>query len=43
MTMATVNHGDQLPLVAALPVEHLFDIHVDLEAAKRFPPPSGPG
>jgi hypothetical protein len=34
MTTATVNHADQLPLVGALPVEHLFDMHVDLEPAQ---------
>ncbi len=34
MTTATVNHADELPLVDALPVEHLFDMHVDLEPAQ---------
>jgi hypothetical protein len=31
---ATINYADQLPLVGALPVEHLFDMHVDLEPAQ---------
>ena len=26
----TLSHTEQLPLVSALPVEHLFDMHVDL-------------
>lgn len=34
MTTATVNHADQMPIVDALPVEHLFDMHVDLEPAQ---------
>jgi hypothetical protein len=29
----TINHADQLPLVSELPVQHLFDMHVDLEPA----------
>jgi hypothetical protein len=29
----TRNHADQLPLLSALPVEHLFDMHVDLQPA----------
>ncbi len=33
MTAAT----DQLPLVSALPVEHLFDMHVDLQPAQPIP------
>jgi Protein of unknown function (DUF3237) len=41
MTTATVNHADQLPLVAALPVEHLFDMHVDLEPAQPISTPVG--
>jgi hypothetical protein len=32
--MSTVAAIDQLPLLTALPVEHLFDMHVDLEAAQ---------
>jgi hypothetical protein len=28
---------DQLPLVSALPVEHLFDMHVDLRPAQPIP------
>ena len=30
-TTTPTSHADQLPLVSALPVEHLFDMHVDLE------------
>ena len=41
MTTATVNHAGQLPLVDALPVEHLFDMHVDLEAAQAISTPVG--
>lgn len=41
MTTATVNHADQLPLVDALPVEHLFDMHVDLEPAQSISTPVG--
>ena len=41
MTSATVNHAGQLPLVDALPVEHLFDMHVDLEAAQPISTPAG--
>jgi Protein of unknown function (DUF3237) len=41
MTTATVNHADQLPLVGALPVEHLFDMHVDLEPAQPISTPIG--
>lgn len=37
----TVNHADQLPLVAALPVEHLFDMHVDLLPAQAIATPVG--
>jgi hypothetical protein len=36
-----VNHTDQLPLVGALPVEHLFDMHVDLEPAQPISTPVG--
>jgi Protein of unknown function (DUF3237) len=41
MTTATVNHADQLPLVGALPVEHLLDMHVDLEPAQPISTPVG--
>jgi hypothetical protein len=27
----TIDHSEQLPLLGELPVEHLFDMHVDLE------------
>jgi hypothetical protein len=37
----TYNHSDQLPLVTALPVEHLFDMHVDLHPAQVIPTPVG--
>jgi hypothetical protein len=36
-----VNHTDQLPLVRELPVEHLFDMHVDLELAQPISTPVG--
>jgi hypothetical protein len=36
-----VNHTDQLPLVRELPVEHLFDMHVDLEPAQPISTPVG--
>ncbi len=32
---------DQLPLVAALPAEHVFDMHVDLTPARAIPTPIG--
>jgi Protein of unknown function (DUF3237) len=32
---------DQLPLVTALPVEHLFDMHVNLQPAQVIPTPVG--
>ncbi|MGV0792489.1 DUF3237 domain-containing protein [Mycolicibacterium sp. XJ1819] len=32
---------DQLPHVTALPVEHLFDMHVDLSPAQPIPTPVG--
>jgi hypothetical protein len=32
---------DQLPLVDALPVEHLFDMHVDLQPAQPITTPVG--
>jgi hypothetical protein len=41
MTTAIVNHADRLPLVDALPVEHLFDMHVDLEPAQPISTPVG--
>jgi hypothetical protein len=41
MTTATVNHADQLPLVGELPVEHLFDMHVDLQPAQAIGTPLG--
>jgi Protein of unknown function (DUF3237) len=40
MTVAT-NHAKQLPLVSELPVEHLFDMHVDLEPAQPIATPVG--
>lgn len=39
--MTTATPVDQLPLVAALPVEHLFDMHVDLAPAQPIPTPLG--
>lgn len=38
MTAAAV---DQLPLVDALPAQHLFDMHVDLQPAQPIPTPTG--
>jgi hypothetical protein len=35
--MTTVTPVDQLPLVTALPVEHLFDMHVNLQPAQPIP------
>jgi Protein of unknown function (DUF3237) len=35
--MTTATAVDQLPLVTALPVEHLFDMHVDLQPAQAIP------
>ena len=32
--MRSRSHADQLPLLSALPAEHLFDMHVDLEPAQ---------
>ena len=40
MTTA-VTRTDQLPLVTALPAEHLFDMHVDLQPAQPIPTPVG--
>jgi Protein of unknown function (DUF3237) len=39
--MTTATPVDQLPLVTALPVEHLFDMHVDLQPAQLIPTPVG--
>jgi hypothetical protein len=39
--MTTATPVEQLPLVAALPVEHLFDMHVDLQPAQPIPTPVG--
>jgi len=39
--MTTATPVDQLPLGAALPVEHLFDMHVDLQPAQVIPTPVG--
>jgi hypothetical protein len=33
----TIDHTEQLPLVSELPVEHLFDMHVDLEPPQPIP------
>jgi hypothetical protein len=41
MTTMITNYADQLPLVDSLPVEHLFDMHVDLEPAQPIPTPVG--
>jgi Protein of unknown function (DUF3237) len=38
---STINHADQLPLVNELPVQHLFDMHVDLEPAQPIATPLG--
>ena len=37
----TVSATDQLPLVDALPVDHLFDMHVDLQPAQIISTPIG--
>lgn len=39
--MTTATPVDQLPLIAALPVEHLFDMHVNLEPAQPITTPVG--
>jgi hypothetical protein len=39
--MTTATATDQLPLVTALPAEHLFDMHVDLQPAQPIPTPVG--
>jgi len=39
--MTTATAVDQLPLVTALPVEHLFDMHVDLQPAQPISTPVG--
>jgi len=41
MATATINHTEQLPLLTQLPVEHLFDMHVDLQPAQVIPTPLG--
>jgi hypothetical protein len=39
--MTTATPVGQLPLVSALPVEHLFDMHVNLQPAQPIPTPVG--
>ena len=39
--MTTATATDQLPLVTALPAEHLFDMHVDLQPAQPISTPVG--
>ena len=39
--MSTVAAIDQLPLLTALPVEHLFDMHVNLQPAQPILTPVG--
>jgi hypothetical protein len=39
--MTTATPVDQLPLVTALPVDHLFDMHVNLQPAQPIPTPVG--
>lgn len=39
--MTTATPVDQLPLVTALPAEHLFDMHVDLQPAQAISTPVG--
>jgi hypothetical protein len=39
--MTTATAVDQLPLVTALPVEHLFDMHVNLQPAQAIATPVG--
>ncbi len=39
--MTTATPVDQLPLVTALPVVHLFDMHVNLQPAQPIPTPIG--
>jgi hypothetical protein len=39
--MTTATPVDQLPLVDALPVEHLFDMNVNLQPAQPIPTPVG--
>jgi hypothetical protein len=41
MPTAVRNHTDQLPLVGELPVEHLFDMNVDLQPAQTIATPLG--
>jgi hypothetical protein len=39
--MTTATPVDQLPVVTAMPVEHLFDMHVNLQPAQPIPTPVG--
>jgi Protein of unknown function (DUF3237) len=39
--MTTATPVDQLPLIDALPVEHLFDMHVNLQPAQPITTPVG--
>jgi hypothetical protein len=39
--MTTATAVDQLPLVTALPVEHLFDMHVNLQPTQAIATPVG--
>ena len=39
--MTTATPVDQLPIVTALPVEYLFDMHVNLQPAQPIPTPVG--
>jgi hypothetical protein len=39
--MTTATPVDQLPLVTSLPVEHLSDMHVNLQPAQPIPTPIG--
>jgi hypothetical protein len=39
--MTTATPVDQLPRVTALPVDHLFDMHVNLQPAQPIPTPVG--
>jgi hypothetical protein len=39
--MTTATPADQLPLLDALPVEHLFDMHVNLQPAQPITTPAG--
>lgn len=35
--VTSANHADRLPLVTELPVEHLCDMHIDLQPAQPIP------